>query len=352
MAENPARQPKGIPVGGQFASHERTEPELDLGLPAALDVGLCARHGGRWGDDETCMDCTDPNGQPRRADLIDYYEFEHDFMSARQLREKLGLAADEPLPEDAVRYTETGFGLVDSEDGLDLDDDDLGMREDGLTLPFARQQDDGTFLVTASYYENLRWDDTFTEDELDLAMPLVEAFFEEQFGAELNVPDSWDSANLEFAATFHPDEFSPMIVANQFDQRAQFAKFRNQSDPGTYGSPYAYAELKRQIDRAVFSADRWSDLALSKTILPSQIIEGPGVTDAEALALAGALAGDQDSALGHFATKGWARDRDALRAEAEKSAQTVDHPNAARLSTMLLSWIDAEEARRDVAALI
>lgn len=28
-------------------------------------VPECPRHGGPWGDDETCCDCTDENGQPR-----------------------------------------------------------------------------------------------------------------------------------------------------------------------------------------------------------------------------------------------------------------------------------------------
>lgn len=30
-----------------------------------LSETICGRHGGRWGDDETCQDCTDIDGNPR-----------------------------------------------------------------------------------------------------------------------------------------------------------------------------------------------------------------------------------------------------------------------------------------------
>ncbi|WP_026551371.1 hypothetical protein [Arthrobacter sp. H20] len=34
MTENPARQPKGIPVGGQFSATSHGEPDLQLEAPA------------------------------------------------------------------------------------------------------------------------------------------------------------------------------------------------------------------------------------------------------------------------------------------------------------------------------
>lgn len=46
---------------GRYAENNLADPGTDIGLPGAVE---CLRHGGPWGDDETCSHCCDPEGTP------------------------------------------------------------------------------------------------------------------------------------------------------------------------------------------------------------------------------------------------------------------------------------------------
>ena len=207
------------------------------------------------------------------------------------------------------------------DDGLDLNEFELGFTEDQLSTPYARLTADGKVGVSANYYENLLWNDGFTEDELDAAYPLVEEFFKERFGAVLiGDGNGWDSVNVEFYAEFDRDEFGVAVVANEFGPRSGFDKFVRESDPGTFGAGYAYRDLRIQIDAGSFTKNRWKALREAKTIGAEAVaVSGPEVTptDSEAVALALSLAGDdwggpyQEEAQ-RLAEDGWVKNADGL----------------------------------------
>ncbi|QXN74020.1 hypothetical protein SEA_BLAB_94 [Microbacterium phage Blab] len=47
---------------------------LQTTIRVAYPVTTCERHGGEWGDDETCQRCTDIDGKARRAPLVGVIE--------------------------------------------------------------------------------------------------------------------------------------------------------------------------------------------------------------------------------------------------------------------------------------
>lgn len=61
---NMNRQPKGIPSGGEFAKNEHDEASA----LSVITAPMCDRHGGEWGEDETCQTCCDIDGNPRPFD--------------------------------------------------------------------------------------------------------------------------------------------------------------------------------------------------------------------------------------------------------------------------------------------
>jgi len=311
---------------------------------------------------------TSPDG------FVSFYEYEGSVLSAPELRKKLGLDADADLNEAIqrqalergvdlsqdfssfdvpVHHLEKSYEMPTEDEGIDLDATELGMDEDRLHTPHARLTEDGKVGVSANYYENLLWNDDFTEEELDRAYPLVEGFFKERFGVEMNIPDNWNSIDLEFYAEFDKDEFSPSVVGTAFDSRSNFAKFVNESDPGTYGSPYAYNDLRKQIDAADFVEDRWATLDESKTIdasiNASALPSGGRPTDAEAVAIARSLyaygewTGPGQEEVAHFAEHGWTKDTNSLRAGLTRTAEFTVNANLGNRASALVAWLDRNQ---------
>lgn len=171
---NDTRVPAGVPTGGQFAQSTRGESGVtlaDTGGPNDIDPtitavggdedGFCPRHGGDWGDDETCELCVDGNGgiRPYRETLI------QDFLG------------DGPaLTDDEKRLLDI---LVDRKNneflGKDADLYEALESLDGLTSDSTDQDSAIGDLLWAHYEQNGQTDDgagslsfSFDQSEYDI----------------------------------------------------------------------------------------------------------------------------------------------------------------------------------------
>jgi hypothetical protein len=200
------------------------------------------------------------------------YEFNGDIYSPAGLRKQLGVEPDADLnvatrasarqndvdleqdhnSHDApITYLDKPYPLPSEGDYLELDDDELGFYDAELRNPTAFLTEDNKIVVVAEYTENLLWNDGFTTEELDDNSDIVRTFFHNKFNVDIIENGSdWDYLTLEFSTQYEPEEFSPLFIAGTFRDRVRYNKFRNESDPGTYGSVYAYTELRELIDAA------------------------------------------------------------------------------------------------------
>lgn len=307
------------------------------------------------------------------SDEVELYRYRGDAYTVDGIREELGIEAAEPaetlnevietlreggehdwsLPE---RFTEKRFDLPDEEDGYELDTDAVGWypADGDLRNPYARLLEDGSVELTGDYYENMLWNEEFTAEELDDAYPIVEKFFQDRFDAEiLDNGESWDSVMLQFSTTYQPEEFSPSIVANTSEDRMGFVKFVNEHDPGTFGSPYAYGELRDQLDAAVVATNRHASLNAAEGLDADAIARSPkrstqAPTDAEAIALARSLSGDEwsgpySSEVESLAKNGYAVNADGLREGLYSTKEsTVQVAKQARVDA-LMSWLESKD---------
>lgn len=306
-------------------------------------------------------------------DEVELYRYRGDAFTVDGIREELGIEDAEPRETlDEVietlraggehdwslptRFTEKRFDIPTDEDGYDLDHKDVGWSPaDGeMSNPYVRVMDDGSVELTGNYYENMLWAEEFTPEELDAAYPIVEKFFRERFDAEIvDDGNGWDSVMLEFSTAYQPDEFTPSIVANTSEERMGFVKFVNEHDPGTFGSPYAYADLRDRLDTAVVATDRHASVKAAEGLDADAIARSPkrtteAPTDAEAIALARSLAGDEwsgphSSEIEQLAKRGYAENASGLREGLYSTKEgTVQVAKQARVDA-LLSWLESKD---------
>lgn len=322
---------------GKFAEKTGAAPEFALVSPSA-DAAVFYRYRGDTYTEDGIREAL----QIRPSDPPEYLD-----EAIEQLR-----AAGESgwsLPE---RFTEEVFPVPD-EEGYDLSLRDVEWEPSGgeMSNPYARLNDDGEIELTGNYYENLLWAEDFTSEELDSAYPIVEKFFRDRFGAEiLDNGEGWDSVMLEFSTTYKPNEFAPSFVANTSEERMRFIKFVNEHDPGTYGSPYAYDDLRKQLDEAVLVSDRWTALREADGLDADTIANSPkrttvGPTDAEAVALARSLSGDGwtgpfQEQIQLLATDGYATNASSLRDGLESTRAATVFTAEQRKAEALLAWLD------------
>ncbi len=299
------------------------------------------------------------------------YRYQGDTFTEESIREALGIGRETlgvldevieqmrkggehnwSLPE---RFTEKRFEMPD-EDGYDLSENEIGWSpaEGEMSNPYARLNDDGDIELTGNYYENILWSDEFTPEELDDAYPVVEKFFRDRFGADI-IPDGngWDSVMLEFAATYKPEEFSPSLLASTSEDRMQFIKFVNEHDPGTFGSPYAYADLRQELDEGVFTNGRFKALKEAEGLDADVIADSPlrntvAPTDGEAIALARSLSGDEWSGpaqeqIEMLAKDGYATNASGLRDGLESTRAATVFTAKQRKAEALLSWLEQKD---------
>lgn len=89
------------------------------------------------------------------------------------------------------------------------------------------------------------FDGSVTEDELNDHADIVDDVFEDWFDADVS-GDSWEAADVTLRSSMPAENTTESVVTQKV--WGSWVKFRNETDPGTYGSPYVGAEIRRRID--------------------------------------------------------------------------------------------------------
>lgn len=100
--------------------------------------------------------------------------------------------------------------------------------------------------IDVTVYENLRWNDLFTEDELNEHSDIVAQVYQEWFNAELDLPDSWDSVRVTIRTSIDKNRATPLLVLESAWR--PYATYRNETDPGTFNARYVGREIRERID--------------------------------------------------------------------------------------------------------
>lgn len=214
-----AHQPAGAPssTGGQFARKRSAAHSAILADPEPPIVKVARRHGEAFPASE---------------------------LSERGLTENDVELVDEPvlMPEDMSE----GFGYVD------LDEvrkwlNDSSHADVGVVQLFVSEDDDEATLEVLVYHDFLQSGE-FTEEELDENHEVVAEVYREWFGGELDTAEGWRDASLNMSIPVRRDIATESILFSAAYNR--HAKYLNETDRGTFGSPYVGSELRRRIDAA------------------------------------------------------------------------------------------------------
>jgi hypothetical protein len=135
-------------------------------------------------------------------------------------------------------------------------DSDLGQ----VGTVYAKRDDEtGGRHIDVDLHENFLWnaDSRFPDDEadegdertpeeryeawLDEHRDIVEEVYLEWFNADIDVPDTWESATITIRKTVPYERFTESLVIE--DIYPGLADFKNKTDPGTWNSPYVMTEV-------------------------------------------------------------------------------------------------------------
>ena len=193
------RQPAGAPTGGQFATSARGEGAVTLAPPAVGALGIEP-------GDSMMLSAFEAG-----TDILDTVEIVHE--------DEGGYRADGTVDVNFIDGYRHIAG-VPSHEPLDLDHDE--------------------------HEAAVAW--------LNDHAPVLEAFLTERYGAELEQgPDEWEHQRMVFSVPLDPAEDTTETVAAKLENGTRAVQLYNESDAGTFGSPYLWAEAKRHLD--VWNAD-------------------------------------------------------------------------------------------------
>lgn len=251
----------GITVCGTLEGMPRIT-QSDLALLAA---GAPESTGDNWviraealgpdGNVEACEEVPVP--APGNVLVLEHFG---DYMTLSELDER-GLtlfdvtAKPDPLITPDTHYPEEPIDLEEVRKALT---DSPGDGPSHVELKFP-PDNPYIAIVDVHVYEDLLWDDSFTAEELTEHQEIVEAVYREWFGAELDNTTDWESTRVTLTSEIDRHRATKLLILEQ--TWGQYAKFRNETDPGTYGSPYVGAEIRRRIDEAKVAAAEKAALA-------------------------------------------------------------------------------------------
>ncbi|MBN9214153.1 MAG: hypothetical protein J0J04_04935 [Microbacterium sp.] len=158
-------------------------------------------------------------------------------------------AESDPLITPDAHYPE---GPIDLDEVRKALTESPGDGPSHVELIFPPDRPDVAF-IDVHVYEDFLWDDRFTAEELTEHQEIVEAVYSEWFGAELDNATDWDSTRVTLTSEIDRHRATKLLILEK--AWGQYAKFRNETDPGTFGSPYVGAEIRRRIDEAKAAAE-------------------------------------------------------------------------------------------------
>lgn len=117
-----------------------------------------------------------------------------------------------------------------------------------VSLVELARAEDGNLNLEITVEDNLLWNDLFTEAELDEHSDLVKEVYQEWFNAGLD-GDEWDAQSVTLNVPIKDGEHTETLLFSK--GYGAHAKFLNETDPGTFGSPYIGAEIRKRIDERI-----------------------------------------------------------------------------------------------------
>lgn len=231
----PRRQPAGTPVGGQFATTERTEGSVALAPPAVGALGLVP-------GDSTML-----SGYEAGTDILDTVEI--------------------------IRDDEGGY-RADGAVGLNVMDGYRWLANYPDHEPLERGTDEHDTAVA--------W--------LNDHAPILETYLTERYGAAFeHGADDWEDQRLIFSVPLDPATDTTDTVAAKLENETKAVQLYNESDAGTFGSPYLWSEVKLHLaawDNEVQHAQRGylADVMEDAGMQYGQAIDRAEVLPAEQLA--------------------------------------------------------------------
>lgn len=153
---------------------------------------------------------------------------------------------------DVEVYQDEVITITDEDQRIDLPEIAEWLTETTGDGPYlvdaAPSVEEGKIDVCVGITDNLMWRGDFTEADLDENYTIVADVYREWFNAEINVDEGWDSFDVMLSVTADSEGATALLLLEA--SRPAYAKFRNETDPGTFGSPYVGTEIRRRIDAA------------------------------------------------------------------------------------------------------
>lgn len=193
MSDQP-RHPAGIPTGGQFTAAARAEGAVTLASPTIDALHLA----------------------PGDSHLLTPAESGSDILDSVEI----------------VRQDD-GTYRVDGALGLDFLDAyrEVHSVDDSVDLTFG----------TAAHDTATQW--------LNDHGSVLEAFVTERYDADLDAGcDDWEHQRLTFSVPLDPETDTVETVAAKLEDQSRAVQAYNESDRGTFGSPYLWGEARRFLD--------------------------------------------------------------------------------------------------------
>ncbi|MHA7295183.1 hypothetical protein [Arthrobacter sp. HLT1-21] len=192
MSTLATRQPRGVPVGGQFASIHRSETDLELCPATGLTAG-------------------------------------------RPLAVRLGLGEND-------EYNDLVDGqVIESLDIRRSEDDGTYWVSPAKVINFRD-------LIPAA---DLGVTDTERDQWLDLNEPVIEDFIGERYGAELgdgSLDEDWSNISAEFTAAHPGQELGSDQALNLAWNNTKIVQLHSEMDPGTQGAEHLGRLLREKVD--------------------------------------------------------------------------------------------------------
>lgn len=188
-----SRQPAGTPAGGQFAATTRGEGAVTLtGGPPVASLGIDQ-------GDSLYLSAAEAG-----TDILDHVEVVHD---------EFGYRAD-----GGVRL------------------DFLDAYREVADVPAHEPLTPGS----AEHDVAVQW--------LNDHASTLERFLTDRYGGELeNGSDEWEHQRLVFIVPLDPAVDTPQTAAAKLENDTKAVQLYNESDRGTYGCPYLWAEVRRHM---------------------------------------------------------------------------------------------------------
>ncbi len=312
---NQTRQPKGVPVGGQYAENQHDEAGATLtDAPAQTTVTI---YSDGYGDAKTANALAEEFGVP--VEDVPRVAAEHGWE-----------AKEEPLIEVGTDSIELYEVTKSYQNNGDVDIQEVGVADSG---------DDETAHVYVRATGNLMWrGDEFTEAELDRGYPVVEKAYRDWFGADIFVHDGWGYFDVEMYREVPRAELTESIAAERAWDIT--AKWHNETDPGTFGSPYFGAELRRRLDNSKTLENRFSRNSYEPEDYDAETFsDGNAIALATSLASPGTVDDSTRADLDAFLQDGVVHDRDGL----SKKLSALQGEHNRKLARALTTWLYQDE---------